>query len=119
MIKTLKIGEKDVVLKASAATPILYKQAFGEDMIQELNAFTQMKDKLEQAGKMRDLTSKLAFIMNKEATTSEDEIFNSLNFQKYVAWMMQFDPNEIETHGAEIITISRGNLKQNAQPKNA
>lgn len=30
MIKTIKIGEKEVTLKSSAATNILYKKTFGE-----------------------------------------------------------------------------------------
>lgn len=35
MIKTIKIGEKDVVLKADATLMLRYKQTFGKDLFSE------------------------------------------------------------------------------------
>lgn len=119
MEKILMFGDKAVQLKSSAATPILYKQAFHEDMLMEMQKFTELKDKTEQASKMQDLVRKMAFIMNAEATTPQQEIFNSLTEQKFVLFLMEYDAGDIEANGAAIFELSRKNTKQNSQPKNA
>lgn len=36
MVKTIKIGNKDVKLNANAATPILYRSKFNRDLMQDL-----------------------------------------------------------------------------------
>lgn len=51
MIKTIKIGEKEVTLKSSAATNILYKKTFGEDIIVKLSDYTKNLKELKNIQK--------------------------------------------------------------------
>lgn len=48
MEKTIKLGEKEVALKSSAATNILYKRAFGEDILVMLSSYTKNLKELQR-----------------------------------------------------------------------
>lgn len=48
MEKTIKLGDKDVALKSSAATNILYKRAFGEDILVMLSSYTKNLKELQR-----------------------------------------------------------------------
>lgn len=48
MEKKIKIGENEVALKSSAATNILYKRAFGEDILVMLSSYTKNLKELQR-----------------------------------------------------------------------
>lgn len=48
MIKTITIGEKEITLKSSAATNILFKKAFKEDLTVILQAYTKNTKELQK-----------------------------------------------------------------------
>lgn len=63
MIETIIIGEKEVRFKASAATPILFKRAFKQDLTQELAGYAKQ---YKEAKKLQDI------IRSSAATDAED-----------------------------------------------
>lgn len=52
MIETIIIGEKEIRFKASAATPILFKRAFKQDLTQELAGYAKQ---YKEAKKLQEI----------------------------------------------------------------
>ena len=56
MIKTIKLNEKEMKFKSSAATNILYKKAFGEDVLVKLTTYTKnLKELKNMQARMAEL----------------------------------------------------------------
>lgn len=56
MIKTIELNEKEMKFKSSAATNILYKKAFGEDVLVKLTAYTKnLKELKNMQARMAEL----------------------------------------------------------------
>ena len=56
MKKTIKLNEKEMALKSSAATNILYKKAFHEDILVKLTAYTKnLKELKNMQAKVSEL----------------------------------------------------------------
>lgn len=72
MIKTITLGEKEVKLKSSAATNILYKKAFGEDITVELQNYTK---KTKELKKMQDDITAL----REDETKKPEEVLEAMN----------------------------------------
>ena len=72
MEKTIKIGERELAFKSSAATNILYKRTFKEDILIKLSEYTkslkEMKGLQEKINALRDDTTK-----------TQDEVLAELN----------------------------------------
>lgn len=67
MIKTITLGEKEVKLKSSAATNILYKKAFGDDILTNLSRYAKSTKKLQKM--QADLNA-----MREDTTKTPEEI---------------------------------------------
>lgn len=68
MKKSITLNEKEMVFKSSAATNILYKKAFGEDILVKLTNYTKnLKD-------LKDMQSKLASLKDDTTTTTEQKV---------------------------------------------
>lgn len=72
MEKTIKIGEKELAFKSSAATNILYKKAFKEDILVELSAHTK---NLKEMNRMQETVNAL----KADTTKTQEEILEELN----------------------------------------
>ena len=48
MERKIKVGENEVMFKSSAATNILYKKAFGEDILVKLTEYTKNLKELKK-----------------------------------------------------------------------
>ena len=72
MKKTIKINDKEMTFKSSAATNILYKKAFGDDILVKLASYTKNLKEL------KDMQAKLAEL-RKDETKSQEEILNEMN----------------------------------------
>lgn len=56
MIKAIELNEKEMKFKSSAATNILYKKAFGEDVLVKLTAYTKnLKELKNMQARMAEL----------------------------------------------------------------
>lgn len=72
MEKTIRIGEKELTFKSSAATNILYKRAFKEDILVKLSAYTK---NLKEMQKMKETVDAL----KTDTTRTEEETLAELN----------------------------------------
>lgn len=72
MIKTIALNEKEMKFKSSAATNILYKKAFGEDVLIKLTAYTKnLKELKNMQARMAEL--------REDKTRPESEILEEMN----------------------------------------
>lgn len=153
MEKTINIGEMAMTFKSSAATNILYKRAFKEDILVKLTAYTKnlkemkkLQEKVEALNSTTDKTQeeilaelnelmnsdvfvstqtfasetlpKLAYIMWLEANEKIGTIFNKLNEENYLAWLMTIDQDELLTVTGEVMDIWQAGAKTHSSPKN-
>lgn len=72
MEKTIKLGDKDVALKSSAATNILYKKAFGEDILVKLSSYTK---NLKELQRLKTEVDKV----KEDPSKTQEEILESMN----------------------------------------
>lgn len=68
MERQITINEKTMLFKSSAATNILYKKAFGEDILVKLTNYAKNLKEL------KDMQAKLASLKDDETTTTEQKI---------------------------------------------
>ena len=103
MEKTIKVGEKEFKFKSSAATNILYKRAFKEDIIVKLTQYSkQLKElnKLKQA--IEDIkataTSDEEALAELEKITNSDAFVSTQSFSTEtlpkLAYIMFLEANE-------------------------
>lgn len=118
MVEKIKIGEKEMEFKSSAATPILYKKLYKEDLLVDLSSLKGIKDKYQQGAKMTELVDQLAYIMYAEANLSANELFMKLNLNDYIAWLMSIETAELEKNSASIIKLYQGNTSTTSTTKN-
>lgn len=112
MTQKVNIGGKDVGLAASAATPILYKEAWGQDFLLETKNLAEPTI---------DTVRRLAFVMyieSKAATYKEAR--DMLTKDNYLEWL--FDLNgagatAIESAAQEIVDVYMGQMKATSSPK--
>lgn len=153
MKKTINIGEMAMTFKSSAATNILYKRAFKEDILVKLTAYTKnlkemqkLQEKVDALKATTDKTQeeilaelnelmnsdafvstqtfasetlpKLAYIMWLEANEKIGTIFNKLNEENYLAWLMTIDQDELLTVTGEVMDIWQAGARTHSSPKN-
>ena len=152
MKKTITLNEKEMTFKSSAATNILYKKAFHEDILVKLTAYTknlkELKNMQAKIAEMKEenksaeeklavmnemmqsdafITSqsftsnelpKLAYIMYIEANETQNTIFNKLNEESYMSWLMEIDQDELLTVTGEVMNIWQAGAKTHSKPKN-
>jgi len=114
MLQTVKVGEKELNLLANAATPIRYKMVFGEDI---MVAFNQINGKKRDEGEILDISSQLAFIMNKQATCDR-EALKGLTKEVYIEWLEDFGPMDFVNASTEIFNTYLGTTGTTSKPKN-
>ena len=114
MLNTVKIGEKELNLLANAATPIRYKMVFGEDI---MVAFNQINGNKRDEGEILDISSQLAFIMNKQATCDK-EALKGLTKEVYIEWLEDFGPMDFVNASTEIFNTYLGTTGTTSKPKN-
>ena len=114
MLKTVQIGEKEINLLANAATPIRYKMVFGED---GMVAFNQINQAKRDTGEILDITSQLAYIMNRQAECSKDEL-KALTKETYIDWLEDFDSMAFVNASEVIINTYLGTTGTTSKSKN-
>lgn len=80
MYGVINIGGKDVPMKANAATPIRYRQVFGENILPYFMGKASEEDAAEMVGR-------LAYIM---ARSADGTNMSTLNQEDYISWLEGF-----------------------------
>lgn len=119
MTEKMMLGDKEVEFKASAATPIIYKKIFGNDLLVDLSQTTKLEDKTEQGSRMSDIVHGLAYVMYCEANLQASVLFTKLNYQSFIEWLMTIESGVITEKSAEFIKLYQANQKNSNHAKNA
>ena len=81
-IKTITIDGKEVALKCTGATSILYRREFGKDLFVEFNKYAQAAQDGNVPEGAIDMLEEACYIMNKQAKeTSSHGLTNSTSWQ--------------------------------------
>ena len=114
MKTTITVGEKELNLLANAATPIRYKMVFGDDI---MVVFNQINNNKRDSGEILDITSQLAYIMNRQAECDKNEL-KSLSKDTYIEWLEDFDSMAFVNASEEIINVYLGQTETTSKSKN-
>lgn len=91
MKKTIKLNEKEMTFKSSAATNILYKKTFGEDILVKLTAYTKNLKEL------KNMQAKIAELKDDAEKTSEEKlaVMNEIMNSEAFLTSQSFSSNEL------------------------
>ena len=106
--KTVKIGEKEVKLRTSAYTPILYSELFGE------NVFAEMGEIITVAGQTGSIPVEKTFILYKVAYCMAKHADPDLPEMK--DWLEQFDVYDIPEIVGDMIELWTAENKTQSDP---
>ena len=104
MKKTITIDGHEMEFAANAATPIRFKQIFGEDIMKIA------QDENEYYGTV----TKLAYIMHAQA---EGKGYKSMSFDAFAEWLEGFSAMAFINHADEIIGIWANSEETKSRPK--
>lgn len=108
-IKTITIDGKDVALKCTGATSILYRREFGKDLFIEFNKYANSAQDGEIPEGALDMLEEAAYIMAKQANPNEKRDF--------IAWLDQFNMMALIQDIAQIAEIIVEDRKTIDEPK--
>lgn len=103
MYREINIGEKSVLMKATAATALRYRHVFGQDLL------TEMQKVGEDGGLGMSALQQLAFIMASAADPKVD--MRKLNDEEYIDWLDNFEPLDFAAAAEDIIDLYIANTK--------
>ena len=112
MTESIRIGDKEVQFRADGATPYLYKQAFGKDL---LKIFSDAS-KTEDAAVASEIASELGFVMAQQAK-NPDPLKVDLSRGTFMQWLMAFEPLDLTVNALEIINVYLGTYNTDSVAK--
>lgn len=119
MRNVIQIGDKEVEMLGNAATALLYKQAFHEDLLRAVASLSGAKE--EDLIQAIEKLQKLAFIMNQQATKEFKDIVNKLTEEDFILWLSDFEENDFQEPScfSAILGTWNRNLMGSSESKNA
>ena len=101
MYREIKVGEKSIPMKATAATALRYRHVFGKDLM------TELQKSESDASLGLDAIQRLAFIMVCAADPEKD--MSKLNEDIFIKWLDGFEPLDLAEATEEIVGLYLGN----------
>lgn len=112
MIQTITLdGGREIKLAANAATPLRYKQLFGQDL---LRVFQQSTKTEEDGVLLADIVAQLAFIMNRQA---EKQDLNAVSMDEFYSWLEDFGSMDFVLAGQDIMNVYLDSTKVSVDAK--
>lgn len=118
MRKTIQIGERQIEMLGNAATALIYKQTFHEDLLKAVASLSgASSDEMILA---IEKVQRLSFVMNKQATESFS-VIKGLKEEDFVLWLSMFEEDDFQNPSvfSEILGVWNKNLSGSSEPKNA
>ena len=115
MNRTIRIGETDVPMRASALTSVIYRNLFGKDLTIEFNKMRGSSEASLLEDSSLELFRRLAFVMSWQAIPREiktTEALKRLSIDDYYEWLDNIE--EIDFYEPETLTAIT-NLWLNSQ----
>ncbi len=88
MTRTITIGEKPVMMTATASTSYRFKQIFHADLLKNI-ALLQNADDDTRGAEMADTLTKLAYVMQAQAGNAD---MAKLNEDTFMTWLDEYAP---------------------------
>ena len=104
---TVKIGDKEIIMAANAASPYVYRAIFKEDFLQKAQGDTPDPD----------IFQKMGFVMAKQAEVSKMSELMNISIDEYYDWLMEFEPLDILTASGDISSLYMGQTVSKSTPK--
>lgn len=119
MRNVVRIGDRQVEMLGNAATALLYKQTFREDLLRAVASLSGAKE--EDLIQAIEKLQKLAFIMNQQATKEFKNIVNKLTEEDFILWLSDFEETDFQDPQtfAAILSTWNKNLSGSSESKNA
>ena len=89
MIKKILIDGKEVEMKATGLTPVIFQDFFMMDLLKNLNGKILSDDQAEQSS-ATTMLNQLMFVMAEQAKGSTLEDFRGMDPKKYYEWLDAF-----------------------------
>ena len=108
MRKEITIGETNVEMAASAATPFLYQKIFREDLLREMQKDPENVNNY----------IKLAFVMARQVDTpTADLMKGAVTEDDFIAWLDQFEVLDLMGAVADVLQLYQASRKGTSVPK--
>lgn len=119
MRKDVKIGDKTIAMTCNAASPVIYRQVFKQDLLVFLQGMLKARQKKQELPEgTSEMFGCLAYIMAKQAEKTTAECFRELSFDDYLEWLTGFAPLEIEQAGPDIMNLYYATENTTSKAKN-
>lgn len=110
MQKTIMVGDKELTLRSSAATPYRYTQIFHEDFFKAITSLMGADDDTESI----DVVCKLAYVMASQANNDD---MDALNKDKFIDWLDGFEFSDFSEVLSDVVEVYTGSSKGRVDPK--
>lgn len=107
--KLKAISGAEIGMVSNAATVYIYKRAYREDIVKEMNALSEDDPDLEKIWK-------LGYIQHLQTKKPFKEILDTVNEDDFVDWLQNFEPYDMAAI-REIMRIFQGQQKTSSEPK--
>lgn len=112
MTETLQIGEKSITFRADGATPFLYKQAFGKDLLKIFSEASANED----GAAASEMAAEVGFVMAQQAE-SPDPLKVDLSSGRFMQWLAQFEPMDLTNSAIDVINVYLSTYKTDSTAK--
>lgn len=111
MFGTVKIGDAEVRMLATAATDIYYKRVFRKDPLKIMTS-----EEWDDAA-ATEVFMGMGFIMSKQAELKERKKLQELTEDDYIDWLDTMDRSDYVDALDVVMDIYSGNKKRDTEPK--
>lgn len=112
MTETVKIGALDITFRADGATPFLYKQAFGKDLLKIFSEASANADGVIAS----EMAAEVGFVMAQQAA-SPDPLKVDLSRGRFMQWLTQFEPMDLTESAMDVIEVYIASYKGDSTAK--
>jgi len=111
MRKTINVGDIEVPLRVSGATPELYEDYFGRDLMEDFSTLIDSVNNGEKIeGRTLKITKSMMYIMAKQADKRVSD--------EYIDWLDQFEDFPVEDFAVDVVRLFAESLKTKVERKN-
>lgn len=119
MRQEIKIGDKTIAMTCNAASPVIYRQVFKQDLLVFLQGMIKARQESDALPEgTSEMFSRLAYVMAMQAEKNTGDCFRSLSFDGYLEWLTDFAPLDIEQAGPDIMNLYYATENTTSKAKN-
>ena len=90
---TISVGSRTLELQSNAATALLYKRVFRDDLLKALTSFSTAPEDILSAVEVME---RLAFIMNKQAEENLSVLCEKVKESDFLMWLSMFEESDFQ-----------------------